>query len=47
MCSIITGSIVFPNQGDVSRHVMKMRKKKGGLGDVTNGIGAKFKNWAR
>ena len=27
---------------------MKMKKKKKmGLGDVTNGIGAKFKNWAR
>ena len=33
--ALITGSIVFPIRGDVSRHVRKMKKKIMGLGDVT------------
>ena len=30
--ALIKGSIDFPNQGDVSRHFMKMKKKKNGSG---------------
>ena len=36
--ALISGAIIFPNRGDASGQVIK--KKKMGLGGVTNGIGA-------